>query len=75
MEKKYNIDELPSVVCRAFMDGSVCYFVVHNGREIYLTQEFGDLCAFLKGFFVALGYSSSSSIYQISLRDKMEYKF
>lgn len=56
MEKKLKFDELPSVFGRPFVDGTVCYYVVHHDQDIFFTKEFGELRSFLQGYFVALGY-------------------
>lgn len=60
METKLKFDELPSLFGRPFVDGTVCYYVVQNGQDIYFTKEFGELRSFLQGYFVALGYAPSS---------------
>ena len=74
MKKKLNFCDLPSVISRP-LSNSTLYIVKYKATDVYVTQEYGDLCSFLMGFYAGLGYPPFSSYYQISLREKMEYNF
>lgn len=77
MKKKFKLtsEELPSIVHECYSDGFECYVVSFKGQEIYVAESYETLYAFVKGFFIGLGYPVSSTVYLVSLRHKMEINF
>lgn len=67
MNKEIKFDELPLVLYKPFSD---VFSVVLHGKEIFTTPFSVELCCYLKGFYTALGLSSSTVEHLLSVRAK-----
>lgn len=67
MKREIDFNDLPLVLYKPVSD---VFSVVSHGKEIYTTPYSVELFSYLRGFYTALGFPSSTVEHLLSVRAK-----